>query len=845
MIGKTVSHYKITRELGAGGMGVVYEAVDTKLGRTVALKFLPPESTRDHEAKARFTHEAKAASALDHPNVCTVHEINETDDGQLFIAMARYEGETLKDRIARGPLPLDEVMDIALQVAEGLASAHERGITHRDIKPANILITADGLVKVLDFGLAKLSGQTQMTKIGNTLGTVAYMSTEQIHGVNVDARTDIWSLGVTLYEMLTGQQPFKGSFHQAVVYSILNLEPTSISELRSDVPQSCEEIVVRALEKQPDDRYPNASALVDDLREVQKLLNDSSEFPRGRRVLTKRARRKRMLIAAGIALAITITSGLSILKLTVEKSAGAPAIAIVPLIRLAGDGEIEQLTRMVARMLTTDLGESSHIRVLGSAGLQHILKNQQLLETAEFTTDDLRNIAHSADLSHIVTLSFFRGGTTIRTDIEILDMSDGSAIATGSEEITGEENLIRMIDPLASKTREALLSEEQLRSEQDRPFGDITSNSFQAVTLFYQGLEFDNQANAIRAIELYDQALQQDPDFVLAKLRRATLEGGNAVSLAVEDEERLSDFEKLAIAAQNALAMEDHSRSLALANEMLKLRRADWLSLNVKYGAEYFLGHYPQAIETCELAIRSGYRGYIEHLFLNSSYAMSGLSTLEIISRYESYLEQDPSDGMMKFWLAISYLVLNRDYEGQDLLDVVFGLYPDNDTLLKVAADTYTWRDSADKSKDYERALSFLSRMQELHIAHRDYTGDAQFDSDGYDWVYLGIPISFTLGEIYLLQGNLDLAEAAYERSLELNSDNYNSFYRLGLINDQRGKDTEAIDYLEKYVGVTELSWYDSSAAGREAGCAETKACHSISRPIALEDARQRLERLR
>ena len=185
MIGKTVSHYKITRELGAGGMGVVYEAVDTKLDRTVALKFLPPESTRDPDAKARFVHEAKAASAIDHPNVCNIYEIDETDDGQLFLAMACYEGETLKDRIARGPLPLDEALDITRQVAEGLAEAHARDIVHRDIKPANIFITEGGLVKILDFGLAKLAGPDPADPGGNDPG----------HGPLHVARAGGWARG--------------------------------------------------------------------------------------------------------------------------------------------------------------------------------------------------------------------------------------------------------------------------------------------------------------------------------------------------------------------------------------------------------------------------------------------------------------------------------------------------------------------------------------------------------------------------------------------------------------------------------------------------------------------------
>ena len=236
MIGKTISHYNITRELGAGGMGVVYEAVDTKLDRTVALKFLPPESTRDPDAKARFVHEAKAASAIDHPNVCNIYEIDETDDGQLFLAMACYEGETLKDPIARGPLPLDDVLDITRQVAEGLTEAHARDIVHRDIKPANIFITEGGLAKILDFGLAKLAGLTQLTQEGTTLGTAHYMSPEQVGGQEVDHRSDLWCLGVVLYEMITGRVPFQGDHAQAVTYAILNSDPEPITGLRTGVP---------------------------------------------------------------------------------------------------------------------------------------------------------------------------------------------------------------------------------------------------------------------------------------------------------------------------------------------------------------------------------------------------------------------------------------------------------------------------------------------------------------------------------------------------------------------------------------------------------------------------------
>jgi serine/threonine protein kinase len=254
LVGQTVSHYKILEHLGSGGMGVVYKAEDTRLRRTVALKFLPPNLTQDPAAKVRFVHEAQAASALEHTNICSVHEIGEHGD-QTFLVMGYYEGETLKKRIESGPLPLDQVTEIALQVARGLSRAHEAGIVHRDIKPANIIVTTRGEVKIVDFGLAKLSGRTLVTRTGTTLGTAAYMSPEQARGDAVDHRTDIWSLGVVLYEMITGQRPFRSDYEQALIYLILNAEPEPPSKLRPETAPGLAQIIGHALVKQAADRY--------------------------------------------------------------------------------------------------------------------------------------------------------------------------------------------------------------------------------------------------------------------------------------------------------------------------------------------------------------------------------------------------------------------------------------------------------------------------------------------------------------------------------------------------------------------------------------------------------------
>jgi serine/threonine protein kinase len=262
---KTIAgKYEILEKLGEGGMGVVYKAKDTRLNRIVALKFLPAELTQDKEAKKRFVQEAQAAAALEHPNICIVHEVDETD-GQTFIAMSYIEGQSLKHKLESGPLDIDEAKDIAIQVAEGLREAHEKGIVHRDIKPANIMLTEKGQAKITDFGLAKLSWGADLTKPATIMGTVAYMSPEQAKGKEVDHRTDIWSLGALLYEMLSGERPFQKAQEQAMIYAILNDKPTPLYLLRSDIPSHLENMIEKALAKKASERYQNIQELLQDL----------------------------------------------------------------------------------------------------------------------------------------------------------------------------------------------------------------------------------------------------------------------------------------------------------------------------------------------------------------------------------------------------------------------------------------------------------------------------------------------------------------------------------------------------------------------------------------------------
>jgi serine/threonine protein kinase/formylglycine-generating enzyme required for sulfatase activity/pimeloyl-ACP methyl ester carboxylesterase len=298
--GERINHFQITGELGHGGMGVVYRAEDTRLQRTVALKFLSPELTSDPEAKQRLITEARAASRLDHPNICTIYEIDETPDGRLFLAMPSYQGETLKQRIERGPLNVNDAVEFALQLAQGLRKAHEAGFVHRDIKTSNLFVTADGILKILDFGLAKRADQSGLTQTGVVIGTIAYMSPEQLNGIEADQRSDLWAAGVVFYEMLTGRSPFGDKHDVVLMQAILNEEPLPAP----GIPTGLQSVVKRLLQKAPAARYQTATELVDDLAQLR-LASAKTPSSAGRQ-------HRKSTIAAAVLVAVVVVIGAAI-----------------------------------------------------------------------------------------------------------------------------------------------------------------------------------------------------------------------------------------------------------------------------------------------------------------------------------------------------------------------------------------------------------------------------------------------------------------------------------------------------------------------------------------------------
>ncbi len=380
LIGQTISHYKILGKLGEGGMGVVYKAEDLNLQRVVALKFVSPGVAGSEEVKARFLREARAAAALQHSNICTVHEVGEAD-GQSFIAMAFVDGAELGAEILNGPFAVERLIDVAAQMAEGLQEAHSKGVVHRDIKPANIMLTASGQVVLMDFGLAQVAAQaSKLTREGTTVGTSAYMSPEQTTGEELDHRTDIWALGVVLYEMATGQLPFQGHYEQAVLYSILNDAPEPITAVRTGVPRELERIVDKCLAKRADERYQSVSELLTDLRALKRR-----------------------------------TESGDITQPSAEKTDERPSIAVLPFENRGRGDEDEYFSDGISEDITSALVKLERLRVAPrSQAFQFKGKRPTLAE-----------VGRNLNVGHILEGSVRRSGDRVRINVELIAIAEG------------------------------------------------------------------------------------------------------------------------------------------------------------------------------------------------------------------------------------------------------------------------------------------------------------------------------------------------------------------------------------------------------------------------------------
>lgn len=505
-----IGPYRPLRRLGGGGMGVVWLARDPRLDREIALKLLPPWLALDEAASRRFWEEAKAASALDHPNIETVHEIGETEDGRRYIVMAYYEGETLAGRIRRGPLPVAEVVDVAAQVAEGLGAAHARGIVHRDIKPGNLILTPEGVTKIVDFGVAKVAGRA-LTKTGATLGTVAYMSPEQTRGGEVDRRTDLWSLGVVLFEMLTGKRPFRGANDRVLIHAIRNDEPEPVEAVRPAVPEALGGVVRRCLAKEPGRRYSDARDLLEDLRPFRSFAASSGmsdragvgDAGRGRRMATAAAVGGVLLLAAGLVL----SRGSSGTR--TEIAAAASAIAVLPAVPVTEDSALARLGRELAVTLGANLDGIGRIRTTPAITvLAHADEAARSLEHGA-------RVARRLGARSVLHGSLLRSGSDVRLDLVLLDAEDLDPLASATATAPAED-IVALTDSAALALLRSVWREGPMPAPS---LSEITTRSLPALRAYLEGEAAFARGEYPEAVEAYERAFAEDPTFWFAYWR--------------------------------------------------------------------------------------------------------------------------------------------------------------------------------------------------------------------------------------------------------------------------------------------------------------------------------------
>ncbi len=518
VIGQTRSHYKILEKLGEGGMGVVYKAQDTKLKRVVALKFLPHHINVTTEEETRLLQEAQAAATLNHPNICTIHDIKEHEGpasagGQQFIVMECVDGMTLRKKILASPLRPEDAIAYALQIGDALHEAHNKGIVHRDIKADNIMVNAKNQVKVMDFGLAKLKGSLKLTKASSTIGTLAYMAPEQIQGNEVDGRSDIFSFGVLLFEMLTSRMPFRGDHDAAIMYSILNEESDTVQKYRQDVSPELDRIIHRALEKDPADRYQHVDDMVSELRKLQKSSTrvvrpdlpaqtatvQTSQVPTGSRKKSTMA----MWITAAVVVVLAVAGWLLFLN---KPAQHISSIAVLPFANVGADPDAEYLSDGITENLINTLSQLSNLTVMSRSSVFHY-KGKGI---------DPQKAGNELGVQAVLVGRVTQRGEGLVISTELINVSNNSHI-WGSQYnrkladiITVQEEISREI----SRTLSIKLGGDDERSLSKRP----TDNTA-AYQLYLKGRYHWNKRKAEefqKAIEYFNKAIDEDPAYALA-----------------------------------------------------------------------------------------------------------------------------------------------------------------------------------------------------------------------------------------------------------------------------------------------------------------------------------------
>ncbi len=709
MIGKTISHYRILEKLGEGGMGVVYKAQDITLDRPVALKFLPKHLTSDSIEKERFIHEAKAASALNHTNITTIYEIAEFE-GQMFMAMEYVEGVTLRQIVEKETLSIKKVLDIGIQLCEGLAMAHGKGIVHRDIKSDNVMLTPRGQVKMMDFGLAKLKGATKLTKTRSTIGTLAYMSPEQASGEEVDSRSDIFSFGVVLYELLTGRLPFQGEHQAAIVYSIVNEEPQPVARFNNNVSQELERIVFKALEKEKEERYQHIDDLLADLRRERKSL----EYVKTGHIPLEAAARKPRKRLLGLALPLSVVFILVLLffilrpfrlELAPEKKAIAQenSLAIMYFENLVDPVDSLRIGEIITELLITDLTESQYLKVVSSQRLYDILKLLGKEGVKRVDQAIATQVAQKAHARWMLLGRVLQMKPEMILTAQLVDVETGDAVA--SQRITGQpgENVFSLVDKLTVEIKRDLSLPAGAREEEERSVAEVTTHSQEAYRYYLEGLDYFNKIYYSEAERSFRKTLEFDSTFAMAYFRLAVMkhdegddrEAKELIAEARKYSDKITRKEKLYIGSLEA----------------------------------YVSGDYPHAVKEFQKIVREYPEEKEAFLRLGDIYYQDLQEVDEAIGCFSQAVEIDPLYKIAYNALAYAYNEIEDLEKSIWAINKYISLAPDEANPYDSRGDLYAYNGRIDQAiESYKEALKIkpdfymsLSKLGYMSLFKRAY----------------------------------------------------------------------------------------------------------------------------